>query len=54
MEKQEDFKLNTHSAVYYHWRVWELTGLMRPPGVSSLLYVVYSITVNLVVTVLFP
>ncbi|EDW43960.1 odorant receptor 2a [Drosophila sechellia] len=54
MANQEDSKLDTHSAVYYHWRVWELTGLMRPPGVSSLRYVVYSITVNLVVTVLFP
>ncbi|EDV45599.1 uncharacterized protein Dere_GG12926 [Drosophila erecta] len=54
MAKQEESELDTHSAVYYHWRVWELTGLMRPPGVANLRYLVYSITVNLVVTVLFP
>ncbi|XP_043661317.1 odorant receptor 2a [Drosophila teissieri] len=53
-QEQPRTKLDTHSAVYYHWRVWELTGLMRPPGVSSLRYVVYSIVVNLMVTVLFP
>ncbi|KAH8360730.1 hypothetical protein KR084_001149 [Drosophila pseudotakahashii] len=54
MAKQEESQLVTHSAVYYHWRVWELTGLMRPRGISRLGYRVYSIAINLVVTVLFP
>ncbi|XP_052857472.1 odorant receptor 2a [Drosophila gunungcola] len=46
--------LDTHSAVSYHWRVWELTGLMRPPGIGHLAYRVYSVVLNSVVTVLFP
>ncbi|XP_044316802.1 odorant receptor 2a [Drosophila rhopaloa] len=54
MANQEELELDTHSAVYYHWRVWELTGLMRPPGISRLAYRMYSIVLNSVVTVLFP
>ncbi|XP_016995755.2 odorant receptor 2a [Drosophila takahashii] len=50
----EEPKLDTHSAVYYHWRVWELTGLMRPRGISRWAYRLYSVTINLVVTLLFP
>lgn len=51
-DKQSE--LDTHSAVHYHWRVWQLTGLMRPPGVSGVSYVIYAVTLNLLVTFLFP
>ncbi|XP_017045978.1 odorant receptor 2a [Drosophila ficusphila] len=54
MAVQDEIQLDTHRALFYHWRVWELTGLMRPPGVSRLSYLVYSIAINLVVTLLFP
>ncbi|KAH8287164.1 hypothetical protein KR054_003838 [Drosophila jambulina] len=51
-EKQSE--LDTHSAVHYHWRVWELTGLMRPEGLVGMGYSVYAILINVVVTILFP
>ncbi|KAH8235414.1 hypothetical protein KR038_011448, partial [Drosophila bunnanda] len=51
---EEQPELDTHSAVHYHWRVWELTGLMRPKGISGVVYLVYAIFINVVVTVLFP
>ncbi|XP_017064237.1 odorant receptor 2a [Drosophila eugracilis] len=54
MAMEGQSKLDTHSALYYHWRVWELTGLMCPAGVSRFGYLVYSIVINSVVTVLFP
>ncbi|EDW30758.1 GL13334 [Drosophila persimilis] len=47
-------ELNTHSAVDYHWRVWQLTGLIRPAGISKSLYRTYAIGLNLMVTLLFP
>ncbi|KAH8373819.1 hypothetical protein KR200_004985 [Drosophila serrata] len=52
--EQEQPELDTHSAVHYHWRVWELTGLMRPKGISGVIYAVYAILINVVVTILFP
>ncbi|XP_016938811.2 odorant receptor 2a [Drosophila suzukii] len=54
MAMKEEPQLDTHGAVYYHWRVWELTGLMRPPGISRLAYRVYAVVINLLVTLLFP
>ncbi|KAH8420617.1 hypothetical protein KR009_012180 [Drosophila setifemur] len=52
--KEEEYKLETHTAVDYHWRVWELTGLMRPPGFARRWYILYSLVINALVTVLFP
>ncbi|XP_030379659.1 odorant receptor 2a [Scaptodrosophila lebanonensis] len=46
--------LDTHSAVAYHWRVWQLTGLLRPKSFSSGLFIIYSIVINTLVTLLFP
>ncbi|KAH8343424.1 hypothetical protein KR059_010561 [Drosophila kikkawai] len=53
-EEKEQPELDTHSAMHYHWRVWELTGLMRPKGVSDVAYLVYAILINVLVTILFP
>ncbi|KAH8235599.1 hypothetical protein KR032_003756 [Drosophila birchii] len=52
--EEEQPELDTHSAVHYHWRVWELTGLMRPKGMSGVGYAIYAILINVVVTILFP
>ncbi|XP_022219059.2 odorant receptor 2a [Drosophila obscura] len=51
---EKEPQLDTHSAVDYHWRVWQLTGLIRPAGISKRLYRTYSIGLNLMVTLLFP
>ncbi|XP_062139635.1 odorant receptor 2a [Drosophila sulfurigaster albostrigata] len=47
-------ELDTHSAVSYHWRVWQLMGLIRPPGASRLGFVLRSLIINVLVTLLFP
>ncbi|EDW62699.1 odorant receptor 2a [Drosophila virilis] len=48
------WQLNTHDAVRYHWRVWQLTGLIQPAGMSRPLYLVRAILINALVTLLFP
>ncbi|KAH8324985.1 hypothetical protein KR074_007158, partial [Drosophila pseudoananassae] len=50
----EELQLDTHRAVRYHWRVWELTGLMQPKGISRFWYFIYSVVINASVTILFP
>ncbi|XP_030568248.1 odorant receptor 2a [Drosophila novamexicana] len=48
------WQLNTHDAVRYHWRVWELTGLIQPAGMSRPLHLLRAILINALVTLLFP
>jgi len=50
----EGKELNTHNAVSYHWRVWELMGLMQPPEMSRLQFLIRSILINVLVTLFFP
>ncbi|XP_034480920.1 odorant receptor 2a [Drosophila innubila] len=52
--EEELEELNTHSAVSYHWRVWELMGLIQPPGMSRQQFLIRSILINVLVTFLFP
>ncbi|BFG02907.1 odorant receptor 2a [Drosophila madeirensis] len=52
--EENKLQLDTHTAVAYHWRVWQLTGLIRPSGIPKSLYRSYSIGLNLLVTLLFP
>lgn len=47
-------KLDTHSAVTYHWKVWQQMGLLQPPGMSRRWFVVRGIVINFLVTLLFP
>lgn len=47
-------ELDTHSAVSYHWRVWELMGLMQPANISRLQFLTRSVFINVLVTLLFP
>ncbi|KAM8721705.1 hypothetical protein ACLKA7_007557 [Drosophila subpalustris] len=53
-EMELELELNTHNAVSYHWRVWELMGLMQPPEMPRLQFVVRSAVINVLVTLLFP
>ncbi|XP_030080079.1 odorant receptor 2a [Drosophila hydei] len=46
--------LSTHEALSHHWRVWELTGLIQPAGMSRLRYLIQAISLNVLVTLLFP
>ncbi|XP_017869519.1 PREDICTED: odorant receptor 2a [Drosophila arizonae] len=51
---REQRVLDTHEALSYHWRVWELTGLIRPSGRSRSRYLLQAISLNVLVTLLFP
>lgn len=54
MAKLSSSKLDTHSAVAYHWKVWQLMGLLQPPGMSRHWFIVRGIMINFLVTLLFP
>ncbi|XP_017850510.1 odorant receptor 2a [Drosophila busckii] len=46
--------LDTHKAVEYHWRVWELTGIVQTPGSNRIWNLVRGILINTLITLLFP
>ncbi|KAH8292856.1 hypothetical protein KR044_001175, partial [Drosophila immigrans] len=56
--KQEPFmkgpELDTHSAVDYHWGVWQLMGLIQQEGSSRFQFLLRSLAINVLVTLLFP
>lgn len=54
MERLPTSTLDTHSAVAYHWKVWQLMGLVQPPGMSRHWFIVRRIVINSLVTLLFP
>ncbi|EDW82053.1 uncharacterized protein Dwil_GK18847 [Drosophila willistoni] len=46
--------MDTHSGLKYHYRVWELTGLIQPEGMSRRRFLLYAIILNTFVTLFFP
>ncbi|KAH8386562.1 hypothetical protein KR093_001207, partial [Drosophila rubida] len=49
-----ELQLDTHSAVSYHWRVWQLMGLIQPPDMPRCEFLLRSLLINVLVTLLFP
>lgn len=54
LETAEPNDLDTHSAVAYHWQVWQLMGLIRPANMSRTWFMLRGIVINVLVTLLFP
>lgn len=54
VETDEHIELDTHSAVAYHWQVWQLMGLVQPADMSRTWFIIRGIVINVLVTLLFP